>query len=78
MMWIQIGGAAVLALLAIAEAAGLKAPTFGSAWGPWVLAGACAVMLFEAWRTRRKMQKLPDEAAITTDDSKLKKKEETA
>lgn len=77
-MWIQVGGAAVLALLAAAELTGLKDPTFDAAWGPWVLAGGSAVMLFEAWRTRRKMQKLPEGAATTTDDSKLKKKEETA
>jgi hypothetical protein len=77
-MWIQIGGAALLALLGAAELTGLKDPTFDAAWGPWVLVGGATVMLFEAWRTRRKIQKLPEGAATTTEDSKLKKKEEIA
>jgi len=52
--WIQIAGAAFFGLLVIAEIGGLKAPTFGfePGWVIFLLAGL--VMLFEAWRTRRK------------------------
>ena len=76
-LWIQIGGAVLLAGLAIAEMTGLKTPAFEASWGSWVLAGGVAVMLFEAWRTRARMRKLP-EGAAARDDGKLKKKEETA
>lgn len=74
-MWIQIGGAVLLMALAIAEMTGLKGPTFDASWGSWVLMGGAAVMLFEAWRTRRMMKTLPSGAATTADDSGLKRDE---
>jgi NADH:ubiquinone oxidoreductase subunit 6 (subunit J) len=53
-MWIQIVAALFLAGAAIAEASGLKSPTFdfSTGWLIFVLAGA--VMAFEAWRTWRR------------------------
>lgn len=53
-MWIQLGGAAFFVALAVAELTGLKSPTFGLGWGPYIFAACCAVMLFEAWRSWRK------------------------
>ena len=53
-MWIQLGGAAFFVLLALAEATGLKSPTFGANWGVYVFTACCAAMLFEAWRSWRK------------------------
>lgn len=76
-IWVQLGGAVLLVALALAEMAGLKNPTFNAAWGSWVLVGGAAVMLFEAWRTRRRMRKLPAGGATSAGDSELKK-EETA
>ena len=72
-MWIQLAGAVVFAAIALAEMTGVKSPTFGAVWGQWVLVGACAVMLFEVWRTRRKIRKLPPEAPTAPDDSELKR-----
>ncbi len=56
-MWIQLAGALVFAGLAIADATGLRASVFGAKWGPYILAFGCAAMLFEAWRTWRKLGK---------------------
>lgn len=55
-MWLQLLGAIFFAGLAILEAVGLKASSFGPQMGPYILMFGCAVMLFEAWRTWRKMK----------------------
>lgn len=54
--WIQIAGAAFFVGIALAEALGLKDPTFTIPMGWIVFALAAATMGFEAWRTRRKMR----------------------
>jgi len=56
-LWLQIGGVLFFAGIAIAELTNLKARTFGHPWAPFVFVLASAVMIFEAWRTWRKMKK---------------------
>ena len=51
---IQIAGAAFFGAIVIAELSGLKAPTFSFDLGWIIFALAGLVMLFEAWRTKRK------------------------
>jgi hypothetical protein len=63
--WIQIAGAVFFAVLLIAELAGLKEPVFAPPFGPVILVLAGAVMLFEAWRTRRKINQEEDRPAAT-------------
>ncbi len=55
-MWIQIVGSLFFVVIAAAEAAGLKDPTFGIPMGWIIFALAAATMGFEAWRTWRKTQ----------------------
>jgi biotin transporter BioY len=55
--WIQLAAAAFFVVITVAEMTGLKAPTFGFQMGWIILALAAATMGFEAWRTRRKMNK---------------------
>ena len=53
-MWIQIVGALFFIAVALAEATGLKGPTFGIQFGWVIFILASATMGFEAWRTWRK------------------------
>lgn len=53
---IQLAGAGFFLGVTIAEATGLKAPTFGPAWGWMIYAACCLTLVFEAWRTWRKSQ----------------------
>ncbi len=55
-MWIQIVGSLFFVAIAVAEASGLKDPTFGISMGWIIFALAAATMGFEAWRTWRKTQ----------------------
>lgn len=55
-MWVQIVGSAFFVAIALAEATGLKSPTFRIEWGWIIFALAAGAMGFEAWRTWRKAQ----------------------
>ena len=55
-MWVQIVGSMFFVAIALAEATGLKSPTFRIELGWVVFALAAAAMGFEAWRTWRKAQ----------------------
>jgi uncharacterized membrane protein AbrB (regulator of aidB expression) len=54
-MWVQIVGALFFVVITIGEASGLLRPSFGMPMGWIIYALAAAAMVFEAWRTRRKM-----------------------
>ena len=68
-MWIQLAAALFFAGITIAEATGLKAQTFGlpMGWIIFVLAGL--VMLFETWRTWRKMKTETNESLKRTEEN---------
>ena len=55
-MWVQIGAVVFFACIAIAEVTNLKSPTFSIQMGWIIFALAAAAMVFEAWRTWRKMK----------------------
>ncbi len=55
-MWIQIVGAMFFVVITVGEGSGLLRPSFGMPMGWLIYALAAAVMLFEAWRTWRKMK----------------------
>jgi uncharacterized membrane protein AbrB (regulator of aidB expression) len=55
-MWTQIVGASFFVIITIGEATGLLSPSFGIPMGWIIYAFAAAVMVFEAWRSWRKMK----------------------
>jgi hypothetical protein len=55
-MWTQIVAVVFFAIITIGEATGLMRPSFGIPVGWIIYAFAAAVMIFEAWRTWRKIK----------------------
>ena len=55
-MWIQLVGAMFFIVITVGEATGLLRPSFGIQMGWIIYAFAAATMLFEAWRSWRKMK----------------------
>jgi len=55
-MWIQLVGASFFVIIAVGEASGLLSPSFGMQMGWIIYALAAATMIFEAWRSWRKMK----------------------
>jgi hypothetical protein len=64
-MWIQLVGAMFFVLITIGEATGLLRPSFGIQMGWIIYALAAATMLFEAWRSWRKMKAETSEQSNT-------------
>lgn len=55
-MWVQVAGAVLMAGLAVAQATRLIEPTYDTPIWIGVLGCAALYMIFEAWRTKRKMK----------------------
>jgi hypothetical protein len=55
-MRVQLVGAMFFAIITIGEASGLLRPSFAMPMGWIIYAFACAVMVFLAWQTWRKMK----------------------
>ncbi len=55
-MWIQLVGASFFVVITIGEATGLMRPSFSIQMGWIIYALAAATMLFQAWRSWRKMK----------------------
>lgn len=55
-MWTQIVAVMFFVFITTGEATGLLRPSFGIPMGWIIYAFAAAVMIFEAWRTWRKMK----------------------
>jgi hypothetical protein len=58
-MWTQLVGAFFFVVITTGEATGLLRQSFGIQMGWIIYAFAAAVMIFEAWRTWKKIQTEP-------------------
>ena len=64
-MWIQLVGAMFFIVITIGEATGVLRPSFGFQMGWIIYAFAGATMLFEAWRSWRKVKAETNENSNT-------------